>query len=157
MKLLRSAMLAAGLLAALSLAAHGYTRNTAGTTADGTLDALTDLNTGATPGAIVTTASTNCSVLKNTAGTLFKLSAFFTPTSTANFIRIFDKATTPAPSTDTPVAIIAIPASSVPLPNVQPSIGDTFTAGIGICVTGTGTATSNTSAVGGAVVNYSYK
>lgn len=112
---------------------------------------------GATPGAVVVGASTNCSSIKASAGILFKLSAMASGIATTNFVRMYNTAGTPAPSTDTPVMILAIPGSGAPLPNSIPSTGEAFATGIGICVTGTGAATSNTAAAGSAVVNYSYK
>ncbi len=159
MKLLRSALLVAGLLCALSLAAQGYTRNTSGTTADGTLDALTDLNTAATPGKVITTASTNCSVIKAGPGTLFSLAATSANATTPNVVRLYDLATTPGPTTATPTHILQIPALTTGgvLPNVVPAIGEAYATGIAICVTGAATATDNTSAVVGSVINYSYK
>lgn len=120
-------------------------------------DGSTIPQTGAAPNVIILGASTNCSSIKTTPGILFKIAGSAGSASTANFVRLFDIATTPSASVNTPVMIIQMPAFGTPLPNTIASVGEAFANGIGICVTGTATATSQTSAVSGGVVNYSYK
>lgn len=140
------------------LAAHGYTRNTSGTTNDGVLDALTDLNTGVTPGRVITTSSTNCSNLKSTAGVLYSISGWAT-NNQYNFIRLYDLSSAPTANVSTVSHMYGLfgVAGGTVLNNPVPAMGLAFSNGIGICITGAGTATDNTSAVGGAVINYGYK
>jgi hypothetical protein len=149
----------AALLAAMpAAAAPPYTANTSGTTQDGVLAALTDLNTAAAPGVIITSASTNCIGLKSSAGTLFSLTASSTPNA-ANFIKIYDVAGTPSATANTAKLIAGIPsgASGVNVPNQVPPIGMAFANGIGICVTGAYPQGDNSNALAGAQINYSFK
>ena len=141
-------------------AAPPYTSNTSGTTANGTLDALTDLNTGATPGVIVTAASLNCSSIKASSANLYSLAG----SSTANaphFVRVYNIATTPSATANTPVMIIGVPAAAASsgnvLPNTLPPLGIALSNGLGLCITGGGTITDNTNAAVGSQINYSYK
>lgn len=113
---------------------------------------------------VTTAASTNCANIKNSSGTLWLASAI-NPTTTAAFARFYDKATTPVPGTDSSlvkgVAWIIPPGTTGPTTyngfiTMLPA-GLTFSAGIGVCVTGANGNSDATNAVAGINVNVVYQ
>lgn len=106
----------------------------------------------------VTTVSSNCAVVKSSAGTLYGVTASTTNTNT-NYIKYYNTNTTPQ-TTNTAVSLnfaIAGNTSGTGLTNPIPTVGIAFTTGIGRCVVGGYTITDNTSAVGGIVINEMYR
>lgn len=82
---------------------------------------------------VVTTASTNASIQKNSAGNLFEITAS-NPTATAAFLKLYNKASSPTVGTDVPILTIPIPANgqvSLSFGN----LGKRFTNGIAMAVT----------------------
>lgn len=114
---------------------------------------------GATPGMLISGASTNATVVKGSAGTLYTL--FVSNINAAvRYLKLYDKATSPTVGSDTPVQVYAIPGGTagngLNLP--IPPQGMAFANGIGLALT-TGVANSDTGAVSANehVVSYSYK
>lgn len=102
---------------------------------------------GATPLKVISTASTNPTSVKASAGTLFAL--VVTNTNAAvRYLKLYDLAVAPTVGTSTPVLTIAIPGNPagagvvVPIPNC----GIAFGTGIALALT-TGAADSDTGAV----------
>lgn len=103
-------------------------------------------STPATPTALNfnSAATTNATVVKGSAGTLYGITATNTNAAT-RYLKLYNKATAPTVGTDVPVITIAIPATgSVALP-IGP-MGHRFATGIGLATT-TGAADSDTAAV----------
>lgn len=121
----------------------------AGTAAIGTISTPTGSNI-----AVTSTASTNASVQKATAGTIFELTAS-NPTATAAFVKLYNKATAPTVGTDIPVLTIPLPAGSVQqFPFGQ--IGKRFATGIGMAITAGALATDTAVSVAGVQVHGTY-
>jgi hypothetical protein len=111
---------------------------------------------GWSPAVVITTASTNASVVKASAGSLGVIAAINT-TATLGFLKLYNKATTPAPGTDTPVWSVPIPANTsgagvvIPIP-----AGISFATGIGIAVTGAIALNDATNGPAGIAVNLGF-
>jgi len=113
---------------------------------------------GATPGKLISAASTNATSVKASAGTLFALCAFNT-NAAVRYLKLYNKASAPTVGTDTPVMVFAIPGNTagagfvVPIP----SQGIAFSTGIAFALT-TGAADSDTGAVSANenIVTYAY-
>lgn len=114
---------------------------------------------GATPGKLISAASTNATSVKGSAGTLYSLCVFNT-NAAARYLKLYDKSTAPTVGTDTPVQVFTVPGNTagsgcvVPIP----TCGLAFASGIALALT-TGAADSDTGAVAASelVVSYSYK
>lgn len=114
---------------------------------------------GATPGKLISAASTNATSVKASAGTLYSLQVFNTNAS-ARYLKLYNKASAPTVGTDTPVQVFTIPGNTagaglvVPIP----ACGIAFGTGIAFATT-TGAADSDTGAVAAneIVLSYSYK
>lgn len=117
---------------------------------------------GATPGKLISAASTNSTNIKASAGQIYMLTASNTG-SAPRYLKVYDKASAPTVGTDTPKFTFLLPTAStaangagsnIPIPDC----GIVFTLGIGIAIT-TGVADSDTGAVGAneVVVNYAFK
>ena len=84
---------------------------------------------------LISTASTNSNVVKNSPGNLYSIIAIGL-TSTVRYLKLYNKATAPIVGTDTPVMTIPIPANtqgagiSIPF-----SMGVNFPLGISIAIT----------------------
>lgn len=108
---------------------------------------------GWSPSTILTTASTNATSVKGSAGSLGVIVAV-NPTATVAYLKVFNKATSPTVGTDTPVWNIPIPANTsgagvvIPIP-----VGISFNAGIAVAVTGGAALLDNSNAVAGVAVN----
>lgn len=103
---------------------------------------------------IVTTASTNLSAPKTSAGNLFEITAS-NPTATPAYVKLYNKASNPTLATDVPVMTIPVPANSV----VQYELGSQgkrFATGIAVAVTGAIGATDATNAVAGVQIHGTY-
>ena len=105
-----------------------------------------------------TTSSTNANSLKATPGTLWGVIAINT-TGTIGYLRLYDLATTPTPSSGTGcVSVLPIPASTSGSgldPFFNP-VGAKFSNGIAYCVTGGGADTDNTSGPAGIYLTFLY-
>lgn len=102
--------------------------------------------TPATPTAlnINSAASTNATVVKATAGSLYAISASNINAAT-RYLKLYNKTTAPTVGTDIPIMIIPIPANSRISESIG-AIGHRFTSGIGLALT-TGIADNDTGAV----------
>lgn len=103
---------------------------------------------------LISAATTNATVVKASAATLFSIYAFNT-NAAARYLKLYNKATAPTVGTDTPVMTILLPPS-VPV-NINSVFGITFTSGLSFALT-TGIADTDTTAVAAneIVVNTSY-
>lgn len=113
---------------------------------------------GATPGQILSAASNNATSIKASAGTLKSLVVINT-NATIYYLKFYDKASAPAPASDTPLQTIPIPANAsgagVAIPLPPEGIG--FSLGIAAAIVGGIGTTDNTNAATGIAVSYSYK
>lgn len=107
---------------------------------------------------VVAAASTNSTNVKATFGQVFALS-LGSVSSSAAYLKLYDKATAPTCGTDTPVARFPIPSLTTGgVSNVAIPYGMSFFNGIGYCLTN-GIADSNSGSVAasGFTVNIWYK
>lgn len=103
---------------------------------------------------VTTTASTNLSSQKASAGNLFEISAS-NPTATPAFLKLYNKASAPVVASDVPILIIPIPASG----QISLEFGDLgkrFTNGIAMAVTGAIGVTDATNTVAGILISGTY-
>jgi len=112
---------------------------------------------GATPGHLVSAASTNATNVKASAGTIYSLSGFNLNAS-PRYLKIYDKASSPTVGTDTPVAVFMMPGNANGSGFSKAfSVGLALSNGFSFAITG-GIADNDTTAVGAGdcVINYSY-
>lgn len=102
----------------------------------------------------VSTAGTNGSNVKSSAGQVFEITAS-NPTATAAYVKLYDKASAPTVGTDVPVVTIPVPANSIVSLNFG-AIGKRFALGIGRAITGAIGATDTTAAVAGVQLHMTY-
>ncbi len=111
---------------------------------------------GWSPATVLTTASTNASVVKASAGSIGCIVAINT-TATIGYLKIFNKASSPTLGTDTPVWNLPVPANTsgagavIPIP-----AGISFSTGIAIAVTGAIALLDSTSGPNGIAVNIGF-
>lgn len=138
----------------------GTTATNTGTIATNTGTVATNttaLTTGSTPYHLLSTASTNSTNVKASAGTLFNIAVVNT-TGVIYYLKFYDKASAPTCNSDTPVLNIPIPANTFGAGIVVPGfIGFNFTLGIGFCLTGALADNDNTNAATGVAINLGYK
>lgn len=103
---------------------------------------------------VTTTASTNASSQKASAGNLFELSVS-NPTATAIYVKLYNKASAPTVGTDVPVLTIPVAAGITVQPPLG-NIGKRFTTGIAIAATAAAAATDTGNAVAGVQIHGSY-
>lgn len=103
---------------------------------------------------VVSTASTNASVQKSTAGNLFEITAS-NPTATPAFLKVYNKATAPTVGTDVPIMTVPVPANSF-VSYVPGGQGKRLAAGIGIALTAGMAATDTAVAVAGVQIHGTY-
>lgn len=122
------------------------------------------IGTVATPAgtalSVVSTASTNASSQKATAGNLFEVSVS-NPTATPAYVKFYNKASAPTVGTDVPVLTIVAPATSATqIPTAInltfSQIGKRFSTGIAIAITAGPLATDTAVAVAGVQVHGTY-
>jgi hypothetical protein len=103
------------------------------------------------------TASTNAAVIKASAGALLELSAFNGSASTV-YVKLYDKATTPAPATDSALLmdIIPITAGARSIQIEYGTAGKKFTSGIGIAIVANPANTDATAVAVGVTVSGTY-
>lgn len=112
---------------------------------------------GTTPYKLISLATTNANVVKNTGGNLYSIVAIGL-TSTVRFLKFYNKATAPTVGTDVPVMTIPVPANtqgagiSIPF-----SMGVNFPLGIAIAITA-GSADSDVAVIGAGdvLINLTY-
>lgn len=104
---------------------------------------------GWTPGHVVSAASTNAAVIKSSAGQLGSIIAGNSGAGWA-YVKFYDKATTPAPATDTPKWVVPLPPGGGACPPIPPGLK--FTTGIGIAITGGSADNDATNVAAGQVV-----
>jgi hypothetical protein len=116
----------------------------AGTNLVGKVNLTTQATGGATSFTLISTASTNSTLVKASAGTLYMLTAT-NNSATVAFLKMYNKATAPTVGTDVPVLTYLLPANGGVMVPV-PSTGVSFSTGIGFALTGLAT-TADTTAV----------
>lgn len=93
---------------------------------------------------VVSAGSNNAAVIKAAAGTMYGW-AIGSVTGVVRFVKLYDKATTPAPGSDTPTLSIEVPGNTSGTgTNFCFTPGIKFTTGIGIAVVANMTDTDNT-------------
>lgn len=115
---------------------------------------ITGNGNGSTTFSLNALASTNANLIKNTSGLVFNITAMNTAAS-SRYLRFYNKATAPTVGTDTPFAVIAIPATSSK--EISFNTGLLFLTGIGIAVTGGASVLDSTAVSAGDVqltINY---
>lgn len=115
-------------------------------------------NTTVSSISLVTAASTNATSSKTTAGSLYELT-ISNPTSTAAYVKLYNKASAPTVGTDVPVMTIAIPATAAGVGEKSfnfGALGKRFATGIALAVTGAAIATDTSVAVAGVQIHGSY-
>lgn len=102
--------------------------------------------------------SNNATVVKASAGQVYALQVF-NVTATVAYLKLYNKATSPSPGSDTPVKVIAIPANTAVGGVVMKwEKGLEFTTGIAYAVVTGISGTDNTSvAANSGIVNIDYK
>jgi hypothetical protein len=112
-----------------------------------TVDALpaAAVSGGAEPFVVISLATTNAHLVKNAPGNLYGLTFANTSASAWAYVKLFNKATAPAPGTDTPAAVYPIPPGGT-LSRGFP-VGLSFSAGIGLAIT-TNPALNDNTAIG---------
>jgi hypothetical protein len=106
---------------------------------------VTATNTTPSPSNINSAATTNGTLIKGSAGTLFSINAFNNGGAAA-YVKLYNKATAPTVGTDIPVLVIPVPAGSQNQPFTLGTLGYRFALGIGLAITG-GSADNDTTAV----------
>lgn len=106
----------------------------------------TTTNTPTTPtgSTINSAASTNATSVKASAGTLYSLFASNTGAAVA-YVKIYNKASAPTVGTDTPILVLAVPATGNASANLG-ALGHRLATGIALAIT-TGALDSDTGAV----------
>lgn len=103
---------------------------------------------------VVSTASTNASNQKSSAGNLFELSVS-NPTATAVAVKLYNKATPPTVGTDVPILTIPIAAGAIVSLSFG-QLGKRFATGISLAITAAVAATDTASSVAGVQVHGTY-
>lgn len=110
---------------------------------------------GSTPFHLVSAGSANNTNIKASAGSLYGYSISNTTASTTEFVKFFNKATTPAAGTDTPIWTVQVPGSSTVTAYFSTPIG--CSAGLGLAtVTGAADNSSTGVSAGDLVINVAY-
>lgn len=99
---------------------------------------------------VISAATTNATVVKSTAGQLYSIHLFNTGV-TARYVKFYQKATAPTVGTDTPVLTYVVPAGTALRVSLD-SLGDAFTSGIGMAITGGYADTDTTAVAAGEVI-----
>jgi len=144
-------------MTALKVDGSATTQPVSGTIADSNSAPIVG---GSTQYSLVSAASTNANLIKATAGVVYSIQVFNNGSS-LGYLKLYDKATTPAPATDNLVlkSTIIIPHGSGAGAGVVVSlpVPKKFTSGIGFAITGAIATTDATSvAASQFVVNIDY-
>lgn len=110
---------------------------------------------GASMGKAISAATTNATLLKSSAGTIYGVSASNSGASWA-YLKLYNKASAPVVGTDVPVKVIGIPPGQQ-VQSVDPDMGVAFATGISYAITA-GAADNDTTAVAlnQVVANFAY-
>lgn len=120
-----------------------------------TLSALAQATTGK-PFSVLSTASTNCSLVYNDRA-LGKALHVINTTSTTYFLKLYDKKSAPVAGTDTPNWRVPIPPQNTGGGVVAVSLEDLgFFSGIGLCLTGGIADNDSSNAATGVAINLSF-
>jgi hypothetical protein len=113
---------------------------------------VSNLPNACTPKKVISAATTNATVLKNSPGKVHGIFTFNT-NAAARFLKLYDLARAPVVGTDTPVLTIGIPGNSSGAGNnvPVPTGGINFSMGIALAIT-TGMADTDTGATGASEV-----
>jgi hypothetical protein len=113
---------------------------------------------GGTDCVLITTASTNATTCKASAGNLYGYE-FINTTATLAYVRLYNLAANPTCSSATGfIRSIPVPASATGAGLARDfTVPVNYTTGIAFCVTGGGSSTDNTNAVAGVYLNFIYK
>jgi hypothetical protein len=106
---------------------------------------------GWSPYHLLTAATNNATSLKASAGKVGGW-VFSNANAAARYVKFYNKASAPAPATDTPVFVVAVPGGTAALPTVVTSndaVGMAFATGIAFAVVGGMGDTDNTSVSAG--------
>jgi len=110
---------------------------------------------GATPFTLISAATTNATLIRSTAATLYSLNANNT-SATAAYIKLYNKTAVPTVGTDTPIMTILVPANGYVDLSIPP-MGVALGTGFAYAITG-GAPVADTTAVaaGQIILNVSY-
>jgi len=109
---------------------------------------------GATPGKLISAATTNSTLVKGSAGTLYSLHATNNSASW-RYLKLYNKGIAPTVGSDAPVMTVGLPpASSIPVA-LPEAIGQAFASGIGLAITGV-MSDADATAIGANEVAVSY-
>jgi hypothetical protein len=113
---------------------------------------------GANTTKILSAASNNSTLIKNTGGNVQYVIAVNT-TATLYYLKLYDKASAPTCGTDVPVFTAAVPALATGGPPllIQPTDGIYFANGIGVCLTAAVADNDNTNAATGVQINVGWR
>jgi hypothetical protein len=111
---------------------------------------------GAGATAIVSAASTNASSIKTSSGQLMELSVF-NPTAAVVYLKLYNKATAPAPATDGSLLMDVIPVPVNGRVAVEyGALGKRFPNGIGLAITGAPANADATAVAVGVIVSLTF-
>lgn len=146
-----------GTLALDSAGRVGITDLGGSITVDGAVSLSASTSGGLTAYKLLSAATTNSTSVKGSAGQLNYLHVTNRHASAVYYLKLYNKATTPAVGTDVPVQVYPIPPSFGGF-NIAINPGLDFTTGIALAITG-GVADADTTAVtaNDVVVNLGYK
>jgi hypothetical protein len=109
-----------------------------------------------TAAAIAGTASTNAIALKAAAGQLLELSVF-NPTAAVVYVKLYNKATAPAPATDSALLMDVIPVAINGRVGIEyGAAGKRFPSGIALAITANPSNTDATAVAAGVVASATY-
>lgn len=110
---------------------------------------------GASTYRLLSAATTNAQVVKSAAGQLYAWHLTNLSSTSARFVKLYNKASAPTVGTDTPVLTLPLPAGGQA--NVAFPVGLVFATGIALAITG-GVADSDTTSVAAndVIVNLAY-
>lgn len=100
---------------------------------------------------VVGTASTNAAVDNGNPRSLLEVSVF-NPTAATIYVKFYNKNSTPAPATDVPVMVIAVPTNSEKLVNLG-VMGKRFSTGVAHAIVGGPTNTDATAVAAGVLLS----
>ncbi len=123
-------------------------------TSAGTTTATPATGTNTNIASLVTAATTNATIVKASAGTLFEVT-FSNVTATAGFVKLYNKATAPTVGTDIPIATFPVAANATVTYEFG-ALGKRFAAGISLAVTAAAPATDTAAFVAGMQISGTY-
>lgn len=103
---------------------------------------------------LTSAASTNAAVIKASAGNLYEIT-ISNVTTTAAYVKLFNKSTAPTVGTDVPILTIPAPAGVTTVLDLG-SLGKRFAAGISLAITAAAAASDTAATVAGIQVSATY-